>query len=70
MRIMSLLAVCAMVWAVSAGTIWTHVVPEGVPPTGELTLCIVPMGPTAMPFGSCSDRPSTWTGVGGELNPE
>ncbi len=68
MRIMSLLATCATIWALSVGALWAHQVPETVPFVGEVSLCLVPMGSAAPPFGSCSDHTSPWLGI--ELNPD
>jgi hypothetical protein len=62
MRVISLLAVFTMVWAASIGVAWAQQVPQDAPSVGEFTMCIVPMGPTVWPVGSCSTRPETLSG--------
>ncbi len=66
-RVVSLLATFAMVWAASVGaTGASSEAPEQGPPISEIPICVVPMGPTVWPIGSCSDRPGAQSGGEGE----
>ena len=71
MRILSVLAACAMTWAASVGVVDLRAANDEVAPPGEITLCLVPMGSGPQAFGTCTERPSSWLG-GGErsLSPE
>lgn len=65
MRMTSLFAAFALMWAAAIGT------PEAVgapksPPISELPICVVPMGPTVWPVDSCPDRSSSQPGDKGE----
>lgn len=70
MRMTSLLATCAMAWALSVGGMWAPQGPSASPFTGEVSLCLIPMKPVAAQVGSCSDHTPPWSGVEGLLNPE
>jgi len=65
-RVVSLLATFAMVWAASVG-VPAGEAPEQGPPISETPVCVVPMGPTVWPTGSCSDRPGAHSGGEREL---
>jgi len=70
MRLATLFATLAIVWAVSIGVAWADVAPAQAPTVGELSFCIVPMAPTVWPIGSCSDRPDAVSGGNGGLTSE
>jgi len=69
MRIMSLLATCAMALTSPLGLPWLPTMPEPVPSAPEVSLCLVPMASPADSFGSCSDHTPSWSGGENQLDP-
>jgi hypothetical protein len=69
MRIMGLLATCAMALASSLGLPWLPTMPEPIPSAPEVSLCLVPMESRADSFGSCSDHTPSWSGGENQLDP-
>ncbi len=70
MRIMGLLVTCTMGLALPLGLPWLATLPEPIPSSPEVSLCLVPMGSPADSFGSCSDHTPSWSGGENQLDPE
>jgi hypothetical protein len=70
MRTTGLLVTCAMALTLPLGLPWLATVPEPIPSSPEVSLCLVPMGSPADSFESCSDHTPSWSGGENQLDPE